>query len=208
MILSIGKFSDLTPYFNFLNEMARNGYNAPHNDGFGYAIYNKGEVTVKKSIKEIGQEKDLFGTAILAHARKISSSSKSINNTQPFVNGMISFAHNGTIKELGEKYRSDSYFYFKKILKSFPAAIENIRQMNFTSINFIITDGNYAAAYREAREDKGYYSLFYKLDDDRFTVSTEVMDGKWYEIENQTLVVYRDGRIKEYNSKDVVPSVI
>jgi predicted glutamine amidotransferase len=208
MILSIGKFTDLTPYFNFLNEMARNGYNAPHNDGFGYAIYNKGEVTVKKSIKEISPEEDLFGTTIIAHARKISSSSKSINNTQPFVNGMISFTHNGTIKELEGKNRSDSYFYFKKILKSFPSAIENIRQMNFTSINFIITDGNYAAAYREVREDKGYYSLFYKLDEDRFTVSTEVMDGKWYEIENQTLVVYRDGKIKEYNSKDVVPSVI
>jgi len=208
MILSIGKFTDLTPYFNFLNEMARNGYNAPHNDGFGYVIYNKGEVTVKKSIKEISLEEDLFGTTIIAHARKISSSSKSINNTQPFVNGMISFTHNGTIKELEGKNRSDSYLYFKKILKSFPSAIENIRQMNFTSINFIITDGNYAAAYREVREDKGYYSLFYKLDEDRFTVSTEVMDGKWYEIENQTLVVYRDGKIKEYNSKDVVPSVI
>ncbi len=208
MILSIGKSTDLTPYLDFLNEMARNGYNAPHNDGFGYAIYNKGEVTVKKSIEDIRTERGLFGSTILAHARKISSSSKTINNTQPFVSGMISFAHNGTIREMGDKNRSDSYFYFKKILKSFPAAIENIRKMDFTSINFIITDGNYAAAYREARENKGYYSLFYKLDEDRFTVSTEVMDGKWYEIENQTLVVYRDGRIKEYNSKDVVPSVI
>ncbi len=208
MLLSIGKFTDLTPYFNFLNEMAQRGIKAPHDDGFGYVIYNKGLVEIKKSVNHIAPEEGLFGSTIIAHARKISSSSKTINNTQPFLNGMISFAHNGTINNLGDKNRSDSYFFFKKIIKNFPEAIVNMRNMDFTSLNFIITDGNYAAAYREAREDRGYHSLFYKIDDDRFTVSTEVMDGKWYEIENQTLVVYRNGRVKEYSSKDVVPSVI
>lgn len=208
MLLSIGKNSDLSSYFDFLVHMAKNGLNAPHNDGFGYVLYNKGQISVKRSVDEITPETDLYGSTIIAHARKISSSSKSIINTQPFVNGMISFAHNGTIKGLGDSRRSDSYFYFKKILKSFPEAIENIRQMDFTSINFIITDGIYAAAYREARVDKGYYSLFYKIDEERFTVSTEVMDGKWYEIENQTLVVYRNGKVKEYSARDVVPAVI
>jgi len=49
------------------------------------------------------------------------------------------------------------------ILKGFATGITNVRQREFSSINFLITDGNYAAAYREAREETGYFSLFYRL---------------------------------------------
>ncbi len=214
MLLTTGRNSDLSPYLDFVYEMAYRGNKAPHTDGFGYAVYTKNQVYVKKSIppenaeRPVIGENELFGETLIAHARKISSSSKTINNTQPLLRGMMSFAHNGTIKELGNEKSSDSSQYFKMIFKSFPEAIENVRTMSFTSLNFIMTDGSFAVAYREVREDRGYYTLFYRLENDRFTVSTEVMDGKWFEIENQTLVVYRNGHVKEYPTKGTVPHVL
>ncbi len=208
MLLSIGEYSDLTPYMDFVYEMANSGKRSPHHDGFGYVLYTKNEITVHKSTDPIQRVEGVYGNAIMAHARKMSSSTKSIINTQPFISDNISFAHNGTIKGLGKKGKSDSYHYFKLILKGLPAAISGLREMDFTSINFIITDGTYAAAYREAKEDLGYYSLFYQHEGGRFTVSTEAMGGRWFEIENKTLVVYRNDRVTEYRADDVVPGVI
>ena len=208
MFLSIGKSSDLTPYMDFLYDMANEGKHAPHHDGFGYVLYSQNEIATYKSIEPIKKLNGIYGTTLMAHARKKSSSVKSIINTQPFLSDNISFAHNGTIKGLGKKGKSDSYYYFKLILKGFPAAITKIREMNFTSMNFTITDGSYGAAYREVRKEPGYFSLFYKLEEERFTVSTEPMGGKWFEIEDKTLVVYRNGRVNEYKANDVVPEVI
>lgn len=208
MFLSIGKNSDLTQYMDFLYEMANEGKHAPHHDGFGYVLYSQNEIATYKSIEPIKKVGGIYGATLMAHARKKSSSAKSIINTQPFQSDNVSFAHNGTIKGLGKKGKSDSYYYFRLILEGFPRAITKIREMDFTSINFIITDGNYGAAYREARKEPGYYSLFYKLEDERFTVSTEAMGGKWFEIEDKTLVVYRNGRVNEYMADDVVPEVI
>lgn len=208
MLLTVGKYSDLTPYLDSLYDMANNGRNAPHNDGFGYALYGENQIILKKSINQIEKGSGIYGRTLLAHARKISSSTKTIPNTQPFFSGEISFAHNGTIKALGKSERSDSYYFFKMVLKSFSSAITTVRKKRFTSINFIITDGNFAAAYREARKEIGYYSLFYKLEEDRFTVSTEALNGKWFEIENRKLVVFRNGRVSEYTIGKEIPEVI
>ncbi|MCL5408152.1 MAG: class II glutamine amidotransferase [Candidatus Thermoplasmatota archaeon] len=208
MLLSIGKYSNLTQYMDFLYNMANEGKHSPHHDGFGYVLYSQNEIKAFKSIEPIRKVDGVYGTTLVAHARKKSSSGISLINTQPFLADNISFSHNGTIKGLGKKGKSDSYHYFKLILKGFPAAITKIREMNFTSINFIITDGNYAAAYREVRKDPGYFSLFYRMEEERFTVSTEEMGGKWFEIEDKTLVVFRNGRVNEYKADDVVPEVI
>ncbi|MFG1445942.1 MAG: hypothetical protein AAE975_02060 [Thermoplasmatales archaeon] len=208
MLLSIGKYSDLTRYMDFVYDMANDGKHAPHHDGFGYVVYSKNEITVHKSIDPIRKVEGIYGNTLLAHARKKSSSGKTLINTQPFLAGNVSFAHNGTIKGLGKKGKSDSYYYFKMVLKGFPAAVTTIRESDFTSANFLITDGNYAAAYREARKEPGYYSLFYQLEDERFTVSTEPMNGKWFEVEDRTLVVFRNGRVSEYKADEVVPEVI
>lgn len=208
MLLTIGKYSDLTEYMDFLYDMANQGKQAPHSDGFGYVVYSKNEIFAEKSIDPIRKVSGIYGTSLIAHARKKSSSKKTIINTQPFLSDNIAFAHNGTVKGLAKRGKSDSYNFFKQVLKSLPAAISSIREMNFTSINFIITDGSYAAAYREVRKDPGYYSLFYRFEEERFTVSTEVMGGKWFEIEDKTLVVYRNGRVNEYKADDVFPGVI
>ncbi|MEM0073553.1 MAG: class II glutamine amidotransferase [Thermoplasmatales archaeon] len=208
MLLTIGKFSDLSPYMDFLVQMADEGKGAPHHDGFGYVLYTKNETIALKSIEPAKKVPDLYGTALIAHARKISSSTKSIVNTQPFTHGDLSFAHNGTIKGLEKRGTSDSFNFFKMIIKDLPSAVSTVRDMKFTSLNFIITDGRYAAAYREVKTEPGYYSLFYKIEEDRFTISTEEMSGKWYEILNKTLIVYRNGRINEYDASDIFPSVI
>lgn len=208
MLLTIGKYADLTHYMDFLYEMATEGKKSPHEDGFGYVLYSKNEIIAQKSTDPVRKVDGVYGTALLAHARKKSSGSKTIMNTQPFLSDNVSFAHNGTIKGLGKRGKSDSYNLFKSVLKGFPAAISSVREMNFTSLNFIITDGFYAAAYREARKEPGYYTLFYKVDEDRFTISTEVMGGKWFEIEDKTLVVFRNGRVNEYKADEVVPAVI
>lgn len=208
MLLTIGKSTDLSPYLDFLYEMSNNGKHSPHNDGYGYALYRNEEVVVKKTINPIGEEHNISGTALIAHSRKLTSSKKTIINTQPFVSADISFAHNGNIKGLRSRGKSDSYGFYQMIKKGFSDGITNAREKNFDSLNFLITDGKYAAAYREARKDMGYFSLFYKLEDGRFTVSTEEMEGKWYEIENKKLVVFRSGRVSEYDIGEVVPSVI
>jgi len=208
MLLTIGQFSNLSPYMDFLEQMANEGKGAPHHDGFGYVLYYGSEIKAERSVERARKVADLYGTALMAHARKISSSTKKVVNTQPFTLGNISFVHNGTISGLAKDGRSDSYNFFRMVVKDLPSAIATVRGMNFTSLNFIITDGKYAAAYREVRKDPGYHSLFYKADEDRFTVSTEEMSGKWYEIVDKTLVVYRNGRLSEYDAADVFPSVI
>ncbi|MEM0128238.1 MAG: hypothetical protein QXO03_04035 [Thermoplasmatales archaeon] len=208
MLLTIGKYSDLSPYMDFLEQMANEGKGAPHHDGFGYVLYTRDETIAERSIEPIRKTNNLFGTALIAHARKISSSTKNIVNTQPFTFGNLSFAHNGTITGLGKRGTSDSYNFFKMVIKDLPSAVASVREMKFTSINFIITDGRYAAAYREVRIDPGYHSLFYKVDEDRFTASTEEMNGKWYEVLDKTLVVYRNGIVNEYDAGEIFPSVI
>ncbi|MGC8645455.1 MAG: class II glutamine amidotransferase [Thermoplasmata archaeon] len=208
MLLTIGRFTDLTPFMDFLEQMANEGKGAPHHDGFGYVLYTSKEIIAERSVEPVRKMSGLYGTTLIAHARKVSSSTKKLVNTQPFTHGNLSFVHNGTIAGLAKDGKSDSYSFFRMVLKDLPSAIATVREMKFTSLNFIITDGQYAAAYREVRKDPGYHSLFYKVDEDRFTVSTEEMSGKWYEIVDRTLVVYRNGRVNEYDARDVFPSVI
>ncbi len=210
MILSIGKYGLLNPYFEHLMWMARKSDGGPYDNAIGYGIYFENQLKVIKKISDIdalSNSKDYNGTTFIGFCTngKDFDEKININNIQPYTSDMISFVTDTKIEEM--KGNASSYV-FKMVLKGFANAIVNLRQMDFDSLNFLMTDGKYAAAYREVRRDWGKHSLFYKMDDERFTISSVEMHGKWYELEDRTLLIYRDNRLKEYPVKEEIPHIL
>ena len=105
-----------------------------HEDGWGAAIYTKGETvpSVYKSVASAFGDGDFKNVKVfkngmpqtgIAHLRKKTVGDASLVNTHPFVDGVYSFAHNGTVSEgLYEELASrceggtDSERLFRKFL--------------------------------------------------------------------------------------------
>jgi hypothetical protein len=209
IILSLGKMAALNEYLNHLITMSSKGRGGPYNSGIGYGIYFENQLKVHKILKDpesLMDKNEIYGTAFIGYAGNEidTNGDPSIVYIQPYTHEMLSFVSDSKVKV----NENGGELIFNLLLKGFAHAIVNLRQMEFDSLNFILTDGKYAAAYREVRKDWALHSLFYKFEEDRFTVSSEEMHGKWYELDDRTLLIFRDGRIKEYNVKEEVPHVL
>lgn len=209
ILLSVGKTNSLIPYFDHLIWMSENGKDGPYKEGIGYGIYFDNQIKIIKKLEPFYEKKknDIFGTAFIGYCASGSdlSSDISLNSVQPYTSDMLLFVSD---IRTNNKEGNIPNLAFRYLLKGFPNFIANFRQMDFEAIVFLMTDGRYAAAYREVRRDWGLHSLFYHIDDDRFTISSEEMHGKWYELEDKTLLIFRDGKIREYSVKEEIPHVL
>ncbi len=167
------------------------GSSPGHTDGWGIGHYKNGEAVVLKSGGSVIKEKnDFFSTiekiaypkVLVIHFRKSAwPGTNRAENSQPFKNKNILFAHNGTIYDYEKLLKNiklddrlhfnalDSETYFLHIMNSISLGLENafkksvsqIKKNNrYSSLTCIFTDGNTLYAYREYSKSPDYYTLY------------------------------------------------
>jgi len=165
---------------------------------------------------------------LIAHLRKASVGANNLNNAHPFLKGNFSFCQNGTIfgsekiplkakfeKIIKGSTDSERFFLYSLQLlegkkKAEPAIIRKAikngvsyirKNLDFSAINTIFSDGKYLWALREVNEKNKfvkekklldqYYSLFIGKSDDCDMISSEKMpfkNVKWKTIKNHELI--------------------
>lgn len=163
-------------------------------DGWGLGWYEGAKpVVVKEARQAHGSEQfkqtsvEGYSRIFIAHVRRVRRGNVSQENCHPFKYKQWLFAHNGTVgrdhlfNQLEERHRSamegetDSEVLFHwliqniergdSVLDGLAVALQDIH--DYTSLNFLMTDGSLLYAFREAQERPDYYSLYYLLRDPR-----------------------------------------
>ena len=149
---------------------------------------------------------------LVVHLRKASEGDLSLENTHPFIADDFVFCHNGTIYNSeklilpGTNYEgtTDSERFFKFILNKinkvskrrypemFKSIIEEIKEKcKFTSLTFLLCDGEHLIGYRNYNEVKEYYTLYYSTQKGLSVVCSEELPGfEWTLLENEEFVVF------------------
>ncbi len=150
----------------------------------------------------------------LAHLRRASSGKKVLMNTAPFIKDGWVFSHNGTVYNLHNGDESDSRILFKMLVEEMVRnnnAEEGIRSVaekirspygkKYTSLTFLLSDGESLYAYRDYyKQDADYYSLKYAFMEDSTLIFSqeETWNLDWNIISNRSLIIAgREPRIKE-----------
>jgi predicted glutamine amidotransferase len=162
---------------NAFRKLARSGMvpttiESGHGDGWGLALYKEDEesLNIYKSVAaaDVDQEfsgdsffKEGIGQSGLAHLRKKTVGETSLENTHPFVEGVYSFIHNGTVAKGDGPYTeltsvcqsaTDSERLFRKFLQlrenktTLDAYLEMLKKTKetyptFTALNTMLHDG-------------------------------------------------------------------
>jgi glutamine amidotransferase len=160
-----------------------------HPDGWGVGWYVDGESVIKKEPVAAG-DSELFRAAVavvessivITHVRKATEGAKTRENCHPFRHTKWLFAHNGglnraqLLRQLQGEWRerlegqTDSEVLFRWLLQNvaqegnivlgLKRAVQAVPP-GFSSLNFLLADGESLYAYRNASRRKEYYSLFY-----------------------------------------------
>ncbi|HPF16667.1 MAG TPA: class II glutamine amidotransferase [Thermotogota bacterium] len=171
-----------------LVHQSRFGLKSPHQDGYGIAFFEKGQLHTRREVSAIWQRKTDFsedyGKILILHTRKASKGTLNLNNVHPFTATLddesFAFCHNGTIFDI-EKLKpsktaeseksSDSRIYFEYFLDHFELSgdfVEAVRSTvsdikagcsSITSLNSLFTDGKQLIAVRYCLTEEGYYTL-------------------------------------------------
>jgi glutamine amidotransferase len=163
-------------------------------------------------------EKMAFTGIALAHLRKASHGEVSTANTHPFIYRNWIFAHNGSVEDLERpdpipvEGDSDSERLFKHIMRRVVQGCECIQALKdiiyhvrtnhkFTSLTFIMSNGQSIYGYREFRREPEYYTLFFTRTDNAVIICQEPLwKLDWHEAKNRCLVVVDPNlEIKEIN---------
>ena len=174
-----------------------------HRDGWGIGYYAHGIVLAKKAECAAESRKYVEAAAeaarksphiLLAHLRKASPNTPITDGeVHPFQIGRYLFCHNGSITRndglpLGETL--DSILFFRKIREtSFTEAVAYFRDVTYTSLTCLLTDGTRIWAYRECTEREDYYTLYYSTHQNSVIVCSEpILDYQWTPMNNKQLI--------------------
>jgi glutamine amidotransferase len=163
----------------------------PDGWGIGWYENNKSKV-FKEGISAIAKEskfpclsKEVISHIIIAHVRKGTKAVPAKRNSHPFKYENWIFAHNGEVDKehllllLRMKYKnslegetdSEVYFYWilqcveecnGNIVEGIKKALKEVTAQDYTSLNFLLSNGKCLYAFRYSKSSKDYYSL-YKL---------------------------------------------
>lgn len=198
---------DVNPFFRHLQWMAQRGKNAPHNHGWGIYALEGDALIYHRSPKPVYEESLPFIKAKIGiiHARKASEHLPvTFLQLHPFIdNKGKAFCHNGTIYDIPTlTIESDTFAYFMKI-KDFSThedlarkITEVARSFKHTGMNFFMVNNDELIVYCGYSDNKDYYTLWY-YDVDGFIVSSESMHEGFKPIDNRTLIVVKDGKIRK-----------
>jgi predicted glutamine amidotransferase len=203
------------------NGRVRRGAKLGHRDGWGVVLYDGSmprylareptSALADPKYLEVSEELAKIDKGILlAHLRKVIKGRPFVENTHPFIHGKWTFAHNGTISgvsalNLPVQGTTDSEKFFRLLTNrlkrdsSFQDALAwsvsfMRRNFKYSSLNFVLSDGNVLYAFRDCNEAEDYYAMLYKRDKKAVTVSQEPLDkDNWKAIPNRNLaIVHKD----------------
>ena len=169
------------------------GLGAEHRDGWGMGWYVAGKPHVFKEVVPAPDSKELPRLAreevshiFICHVRKMTEGERKKENCHPFQYESWLFAHNGSVKReplwdgLDTRHReaiqgkTDSEVYFHWILQNIDNCqgdvVSGVRLslqsiVDYSGLNFILSDGESLYAYRDASKNCDYYSLYYLMRD-------------------------------------------
>jgi predicted glutamine amidotransferase len=138
---------------------------------------------------------------LLAHLRKASKGAKILSNTHPFISGFWAFAHNGTIRRLNTKTKTDSEWFFSRLLEEIKtkgerpekAIFRTVREVKAlyprtSSLTFLLSNGKETYAFRDFAKHERYYTMFYAETEEALIICQEKILGlDWHSIENGEL---------------------
>jgi predicted glutamine amidotransferase len=149
-------------------------------------------------------EKSALSSPLIAHLRKASVGKKVVENTHPFTRGKWAFAHNGTIRKLNLRDRTDSEWFFNSLLLeirlcggdpvcAISRQVRAVREVyRYSSITFLMSDGQRLFAYRDCSKNPDYYTVFYAKTRNSFVVCQEKIffdsPDIWQELGNGELL--------------------
>lgn len=177
-----------------------------HEDGWGLAFYQEGELVVHKSGVNLLAETDKVfrilsaakrSPVMILHLRKSAwANTSSTRHAHPFHLDNTVFFHNGvvydyqslipsiTIPGLGADARDTEVLFFhvmsggaQDLGRDFLNSAALIkRQHKFSALNCLFSDGVKLFAYRDYAKEPDYYSLYKAFSDDSCFISSEPLD--------------------------------
>jgi len=168
---------------SFVKQSCKNlsGWGIAWFDGKRWNIYKEPRPLFQSSRAE-ELIKQVYGRIVVSHVRKATHGGETMENTHPWLYRGWVFAHNGIIDEkrlldlLKSEYRdlegsTDSERFFHLIIqeidklgdpiKGIKSAVDKVKYIEFSSLNFIASDGKRLYALRYAAERENYYTLYY-----------------------------------------------
>jgi len=179
-----------------------------HEDGWGLAFYQAGELVVHKSGANILAETDkVYGilnatqnaTLVILHLRKSAWGDRfSTRHAHPFHLGNNVFFHNGVVYDYqglladitvpgldADALDTEVFFYHvmsgkaQGLGRKFLDSVAAIKQNHrFSALNCLFSDGAKLFAYRDYAREPDYYSLFKAWAGDSCFISSEPLDEK------------------------------
>ncbi len=126
--------------------------------------------------------KKAYGRIIISHVRMATHGGETIENTHPWLYKNWVFAHNGVIddkklinfiknefKDFEGETDSEKLFHLiiqeihelNNPIEGIKSAIDKIKNIRFSSLNFITSNGRELYALRYTKEKEDYYTLYY-----------------------------------------------
>jgi len=198
---------------------------AGHKDGWGITYFDRGMPTCldrqptdafqdrRYAVALERLERLQISSVLLAHLRRRSVGTVSMENTLPFIHEGWTFAHNGTIHDFNVKVEgeiediTDSNRFFRllvkeiegrnsRVEKAIERVVNNIRNAyKYSSLTFLLSNGTKLYAYRDYTEAKNeeYYRLTYAKEKDMVLFSQEPTWQKdWVVVSNRYLVIVHE----------------
>ncbi len=201
--------------------------NSGHRDGWGLVCYDSSPRYLGRSPEDASSDEGYLAacdslagnrhaSVVIGHLRKASVGAKSLGNTQPFLRGKWSFAHNGTI--YSPRFRegdavSDTAVLFDRLRVAiedkdpsaspecaFVETVRNIRNeimsnpddsgRTYSSLTFLMSDGVSLYALRDfaKQRDMDLYTLHYLyVDHATILCQEQIIPGEWKSIPNKSL---------------------
>lgn len=134
-------------------------------------------------------------TPVIVHLRKASVGLKIKENTHPFIIREWAFAHNGTIRKLNLKSKTDSQWFFEFLMRKYvngrymtqiiAEALSAVKGVYpYTSLTFILSNGKELYAYRDCTKLENYYEMFFTETKDALVICQEkIFESDWKEMQ-------------------------
>jgi glutamine amidotransferase len=177
-----------------------------HEDGWGLAFYQEGELVVHKSGVSLLEETDKVigilsvaqsSPVMILHLRKSAwANTSNTRHAHPFHLGNTVFFHNGVVYDyqglipainipgLGADARDTEVFFFhvmsgvsKELGGAFLDSVSIIKRGHrYSALNCLFSDGVKLFAYRDYVKEPDYYSLYKACSENSCFISSEPLD--------------------------------
>jgi glutamine amidotransferase len=177
-----------------------------HEDGWGLAFYQQGQLVVHKSgvslLEELDKVLGLLSAAqtspvMILHLRKSAwANTSNTRHAHPFHLGNSVFFHNGVVYDyqrllpdisipgLGADARDTEVFFYhvmsgqvRELGRAFLDSVALIkRNHRYSALNCLFSDGEKLFAYRDYAREPDYYSLYKAHSDNSWLISSEALD--------------------------------